>query len=160
MSKTKIFTIRICRTKSEFEIARKITEDYIEWLGMDLTFQEVDKEITRFNEMYSSPKGCYLIAVAERGEIAGGVGLREFEPGICEMKRLYVYPKYLRKGLGENLCKELIKQAKKLGYRKMRLDTIGKLKAANKLYEKLRFYEIEPYRENQDKTARFMEYIL
>jgi ribosomal protein S18 acetylase RimI-like enzyme len=76
------------------------------------------------------------------------------------MKRLYVYPQYLRKGIGEAWCKELVTQARKLGYRKLRLDTIGKLEAANRLYDKLGFYEIEPYRENPDKTARFMEFIL
>ena len=110
--------------------------------------------------MYSPPKGFYLIAFTKSSNIAGGVGLREFSPDICEMKRLYVYPKYLRFGIGNALCKELITEAKKLGYLKMRLDTIGKLKAANRLYDKLGFYEIEPYRDNPDKTARFMEFQL
>jgi putative acetyltransferase len=155
-----MFTIKLCTTISELKLAKKITEDYISWLGIDLTFQKVEDELAGFNEMYSPPDGCYLIAFAENGETAGGVGLRRFEAGICEMKRLYVYPEYLRKGLGEALCRELIIQAKKLGYEKMRLDTIGKLKAANRLYDKLGFYEIEPYRENPDKTARFMEYKL
>ena len=155
-----MFTIRLCKTASEFEIAKKITEDYINWLGMDLTFQNIENELTGFNEMYSPPEGCYLIAITENGKKAGGVGLRKFSADICEMKRLYVYPDILRKGLGEALCKELIKQAKGLGYQKMRLDTIGKLKAANRLYDKLGFYEIEPYRENPDKTARFLEYLL
>ena len=127
---------------------------------MDLTFQNIENELRGFNKMYLPPEGCYLIAITENGETAGGVGLRKFSADICEMKRLYVYPDYLRKGLGEALCKELIKNAKKLGYKKMRLDTIGKLKAANRLYDKLGFYEIEPYRENPDKTARFMEYLL
>ena len=155
-----MFTIRLCKTASEFEIAKKITEDYINWLGMDLTFQNIENELTGFNKMYSPPKGCYLIAITENGNTAGGVGLRKFGSEICEMKRLYVYPDFSRKGLGEALCRELIKQAKRLGYKKMRLDTIGKLNAANRLYDKLGFYEIEPYRENPDKTARFMEYLL
>lgn len=127
---------------------------------MDLTFQNIVNELAGFNKMYSPPEGCYLIAIMENGKTAGGVGLRKFNADICEMKRLYVYPDYLRKGLGEVLCKELIKQAKGLGYQKMRLDTIGKLKAANRLYDKLGFYEIEPYRKNPDKTARFLEYLL
>ena len=155
-----MFTIIQCTRISEFGLAKKITEDYIKWLGMDLSFQKVENELSGFNEMYSPPEGCYLIAFTENGETAGGVGLRRFEAGICEMKRLYVYQEYLRKGLGEALCRELIIHAKKLGYKKMRLDTIGKLKAANRLYDKLGFYEIEPYRENPDKTARFMEYKL
>jgi len=155
-----MFTVKTCKTVSDYETAKRITEDYIEWLGMDLTFQKVESELAGFKEMYSPPKGCYLIALTEDGNIAGGVALREFSTGICEMKRLYVYPKYLRQGIGEALCKELIGQAKKSGYLKMRLDTIGKLQAANRLYDKLCFYEIEPYRENPDETARFMEYKL
>jgi len=155
-----MFTVKTCKTVSDYETAKRITEDYIEWLGMDLTFQKVESELAGFKEMYSPPKGCYLIAFTEDGNITGGVGLREFSTDICEMKRLYVYPKYLRQGIGEALCKELIVQAKKSGYLKMRLDTIGKLQAANQLYDKLGFYEIELYRENPDETARFMEYKL
>lgn len=152
-----MITTKVCKTISDFEKAKKITEDYIEWLGMDLTFQNIENELAGFKEMYSLPKGCYLIAFTENGDIAGGVGLREFTLYICEMKRLYVYPNYLRQGIGETLCKEIISQAKRLRYLKMRLDTIDKLEAANKLYEKLGFYKIESYRENPDKSARFME---
>ena len=155
-----MFTIKSCKTISDYEAAKRITKDYIKWLGIDLTFQKVESELSGFKEMYSPPKGFYLIAFTKSSNIAGGVGLREFSPDICEMKRLYVYPKYLRLGIGEALCRELITQAKKLGYLKMRLDTIGKLKAANRLYDKLGFYEIEPYRDNPDKTARFMEFQL
>jgi len=155
-----MFTIKVCKKVSEFGIAKKITKDYIEWLGMDLKFQNIEHELAGFNVMYSPPKGRYLIAITENGDVAGGVGMRKFGAEICEMKRLFVYTEYPRQGLGEELCRELIRQAKKIGYKKMRLDTIGRLKAANKLYDKLGFYEIEPYRENPDKTARFFEYKL
>jgi hypothetical protein len=73
-----MFTVRACNIISDYETAKKITEDYIEWLRMDLTFQKVESELTGFKEMYSSPKGCYLITFTENGDIAGGVGLREF----------------------------------------------------------------------------------
>ena len=155
-----MFTIKVCKTASEFEKAKKITKDYIEWLGMDLKFQNIEHELAGFNVMYSPPKGRYLIAITENGDVAGGVGMRKFGTEICEMKRLFVYTEYLRQGLGEELCRELIRQAKKFGYKKMRLDTIGRLKAANKLYDKLGFYEIEAYTENPDKTARFFEFKL
>ncbi len=70
-----MFTVRLCKTVSEFEKAKKITENYIKWLGMDLTFQNVENELAGFNKMYSPPEGYYLIATTENGKTAGGVGL-------------------------------------------------------------------------------------
>jgi GNAT superfamily N-acetyltransferase len=155
--KKKMFEIKICRSAADYEDAKKITADYIEWLGIDLTFQKSDDEMKNFINMYGPPKGCYLLA-GTSVKILGGVGLREFSLDICEMKRLFVYQKGL--GIGEALCVEFIKQARQMGYKKIRLDTMARLKAANKLYDKLGFYEIPPYRFNPDKTARYMEYVL
>jgi GNAT superfamily N-acetyltransferase len=107
--------------------------------------------------MYSKPEGCFLIAVSDDAEVLGGAGLRKLTPDICEMKRLFVYPEHLNRGIGKRICIDLIVQARNLGYKKMRLDTLDRLKAANKLYEKLGFYEIGQYRENPDPTAKFME---
>jgi ribosomal protein S18 acetylase RimI-like enzyme len=152
-----MYEIKICRSADDYTEAKKVTADYIKWLGIDLTFQNADEEFKDFNKMYGPPTGCYLLAIAG-GKTAGGVGLREFTPDICEMKRLYVYQKH--QGIGEALCIELFIQARNLGYTKMRLDTMARLEAANKLYDKLGFYEIPPYRYNPDETARFMEYDL
>jgi carbonic anhydrase len=150
-------TIKVCNTDVDLKKAKKLTCDYIAWLGMDLSFQDVDDEFVEFEKMYSKPKGCFLIAVKEKDEVLGGVGLRKLKTDICEMKRLFVYPEHLNRGIGKRLCLELIMQARNLGYRKMRLDTLARLEAANKLYKKLGFYEIEQYRENTDPTAKFME---
>ncbi len=155
-----MFKIKICSSISDYKEARRITGDYIEWLNIDLSFQNIEEELKGFESVYGPPKGCYLLASGIEGATAGGVALREYSAGICEMKRLYVYPPYLGKGLGRPLCNELLKQAKQMGYKKMRLDTMTKLEAANRLYEKLGFYEIEPYRVNPEKTARFMEILL
>ena len=126
---------------------------------MDLAYQGVDSELDSLEEMYGAPKGCFLLAFAEN-KLAGGVGLRKLENGICEMKRLFVYPKFQRSGIGEMLCKRIIGEAKLLGYRSMKLDTVAKLKSAIKLYEKLGFKETEAYCENPDETARFFEFKL
>ena len=152
-----MYTIKICESADDFEKANNLARDYIDWLNMDLTFQNVDGEFRDFEKMYSKPKGCFLITLTEKEVIAGGVGLRILTTDICEMKRLFVYPEYVKKGIGKKLCLELIVQAKSMGYKKMRLDTLARLEAANKLYKKLGFYEIEPYRENPDPTAKFME---
>ena len=146
----------ICQSKEDFETAKTITKDYMQWLGMDLSFQNIDNEFNVFEKMYAKPEGCFIFALYE-GKIAGGVGLRKLEEGICEMKRLYVYDDFQGKGIGKLLCNEIISISKSLGYSKMRLDTVSKLKSANKLYDKIGFKEIPKYRKNPDETARFME---
>ena len=63
------------------------------WLGMDLGFQNTDKEFTVFNRMYGEASGAYIYALIN-GNVAGGVGFRKLSNDICEMKRLYVYEDY------------------------------------------------------------------
>jgi putative acetyltransferase len=148
--------IKHCSTDSDFSLALKITKEYIRWLNMDLSFQDIDKEFSNFDSMYGPPSGLFLLAW-HRGELGGGVGLRILEANICEMKRLFVYEKFHGKGLGRSLCTELIQESMKLEYEKMRLDTLGQMKAAMRLYENLGFKEIEPYRFNPDPTTKYME---
>ena len=44
--------IRHCETIEDFEIAKTITHDYMIWLGMDLGFQNTDKEFAVFNRIW------------------------------------------------------------------------------------------------------------
>ena len=148
--------IKRCSTDSDFSSAMQMTKDYIRWLNIDLSFQDIDRELTNFPSMYGPPNGLFLLAW-HRGELGGGVGLRMLETGICEMKRLFVYDPFKRKGVGCSLCTAIIKEAMNMGYDKMRLDTLGRMKAAKRLYKNLGFREIEPYRFNPDPTTKYME---
>ena len=148
--------IKHCSTDSDFSSAMQITKDYIRWINIDLSFQDIDKELANFSSMYGPPNGLFLLALYE-GELGGGVGLRPIEAGVCEMKRLFVYDSFKRKGVGRTLCTTLIQEAMHLGYTKMRLDTLGRMKAAMRLYQNLGFKEIEPYRFNPDPTTKYME---
>jgi putative acetyltransferase len=148
--------IKHCITDRDFSFAIQITRDYISWLNMDLSFQDIDKEFSNFPSMYGPPQGLFLVAWSE-GVPAGGVGLRVFSASICEMKRLFVYDRFKHLGVGSRLCTRLIEEAKGLGYQKMRLDTLGHMQAAIRLYKELGFKEIEPYRFNPDPTTRYME---
>ncbi len=151
-----MMTITRCTTESEYALAVKMTRDYIAWLDMDLGFQGIEEELSNFTLMYGPSDGVFLLAWQEE-EPAGGVGLRTFAPGICEMKRLYVYDRFKGQGIGRRLCVELIGEAKRMGYEKMRLDTLGRMGAARNLYKNLGFKGIEPYRFNPDPTTTYME---
>ena len=106
---------------------------------------------------YAPPSGALLLARDSNGTPAGCVGLRLIEPrGCCEMKRLYVAPQGRGFGLGEKLVRAVIEEAKRIGYREMRLDTLPSMTGAIALYSKLGFEPIAPYYETPIVGTRFM----
>ena len=138
---------------------RALFTEYAEWLGVDLCFQDFDRELAELPGDYAPPSGRLLLAVDE-GRIAGCVALRKQSPGICEMKRLYVRAPFRGRGLGRTLASAIIDEGRKIGYQRMRLDTLPSMLAAVGLYESLGFVSIEPYRHNPIEGARFMELAL
>jgi GNAT superfamily N-acetyltransferase len=137
---------------TDLDDVRVMLREYAAWLEVDLCFQNFEEELAGLPGDYAPPRGRLLIA-----EGAGCVALRPLEEGICEMKRLYVRPDYRGSGLGRKLVHALIAEAKGIGYRKMRLDTMPKMDRAQGLYGSLGFREIAAYRYNPEPGARFLE---
>jgi ribosomal protein S18 acetylase RimI-like enzyme len=95
------------------------------------------------------------------------VALRGLEPGICEMKRLYVRPAHRGRrtedglSIGRALTLAVVAAARARGYRRLRLDTIaGKMDAAVKLYRSMGFADIPPYYPSPIPDTAYMELIL
>jgi ribosomal protein S18 acetylase RimI-like enzyme len=146
-------------TAEELEQALNLFEKYASSLEFSLDFQDFEEELANFPGVYEAPRGCILLAINE-GQYAGCVALRELDTGICEMKRLYVLPNFQRLGLGRVLAEAILDEARRLGYDRMRLDTVPSMKAATTLYESLGFKEIPPYCHNPIKDALYMELVL
>jgi len=137
--------------------ARELFLEYAHSLGMNLCFQNFEQELAGLPGHYAAPSGRLLLAEYE-GQLAGCVALHEWEPGVCEMKRLYLRPSFRGKGLGRVLAEAIIAEARNIGYQSMRLDTIEPImKDAVEMYRKLGFREIAPYRPNPIAGAMYME---
>src|SRR6266404_7165031 len=138
-------------------LARTLFEEYGASLGFSLCFQNFDKELAGLPGEYAPPRGRLLIAYLDT-ELAGCVSLHEFDPGISEMKRLYVRPAFRGKRVGLALANAVIAAAREIGYEKMRLDTVpSEMADAVKMYSRLGFKEIAPYRVNPQPGTLYME---
>jgi len=137
--------------------ARELFLEYAQSLGVNLCFQNFEQELAGLPGHYAPPHGRLLLA-EYNGQLAGCVALHQWEPGICEMKRLYLRPSFRGKGLGRVIAETIIAEARNIGYQHMRLDTIEPImKDAVEMYRKLGFREIAPYRPNPIAGAMYME---
>jgi ribosomal protein S18 acetylase RimI-like enzyme len=143
-------------TKILITKVKELFLEYSESLGFDLSFQNFDAELDNFPVQYSPPTGSLFLALSQNLPI-GCVGVRYFEDGICEMKRLFVKPNFRGKCVGRLLAEAAVKAGKFLGYERMRLDTLPTMEKANHLYRSIGFIEIEPYRYNPIEGAKYLE---
>jgi ribosomal protein S18 acetylase RimI-like enzyme len=143
----------------QVEQARQLIAEYISSLGIDLSFQNFAEEVAELPGCYAPPDGLLLLALVET-QAAGCIGVRRLELDICEMKRLYVKPSFRSLGIGKSLVEAAINQARLLGYKSMRLDTLPQMLGAQKLYASLGFIRIEPYCFNPIEGTVFMELAL
>ncbi len=139
---------------------REIFCEYAGALGVDLSFQEFDRELAELPGEYAEPRGAILLAHVD-GKLAGCCALRPLDtvdyPNACEMKRLYVRPPYRGFGLGRQLVEAIMDAARRAGCASVLLDTLDDMESARALYEDLGFEEVPPYYHNPIAGAHYLK---
>jgi putative acetyltransferase len=149
--------LRLASSPSDIELARALFVEYAAWLDVDLCFQGFAEELATLPGAYAPPLGRLLLA----GEGAGAFGCVALRPlpgstaspqadaaAIGEVKRLYVQPAHRKGGWGYRLAAALIAEARAIGYRELKLDTLDWMTAARNLYGRLGFAPCAPYYTN------------
>jgi ribosomal protein S18 acetylase RimI-like enzyme len=119
-----------------------LLREYEAGLGVSLCFQDFEAELAGLPGVYAPPRGQMLLArAAEGGPLAGIVALRpvSYASDLCEMKRLYVHPSARGLSLGRTLALAIMAEGRRLGYRRMGLDTLPTMTEARALYRSLGF---------------------
>lgn len=161
MSDAPSFTVHHVQSAADLAEAIKLFRAYAESLPIDLAYQGFEAEMAAMPGKYAPPKGVLLIARNGEGRAIACAALRPIEPdGTCEMKRLYVTAEGRGLGLGKRLLETLFDDARRIGYREMRLDTLPTMTEAIALYRRFGFAPMEAYYDTPIEGTLFMRKVL
>jgi GNAT superfamily N-acetyltransferase len=148
----------ICWAKipGDLMAVKDLFQEYADSLNFELDFQDFREELETLPGKYAPPSGAILVA-KENGETVGCVAVRPLGGEVCEMKRLYVKPSHRGRRVGWELALAIIEEAKRFGYKAMRLDTVVAMKEASDLYRTLGFQPIDAYCYNPIPGAMYFE---
>ena len=137
------FIYKTAHAENEFEQARMLFKEYADALGVDLSFQDFEKELETIHVQYNKPEGGLLLVYANENPVAC-TAVRRSDEGTAELKRMYVRNEYRGHRIGVELLKRSLMIAKDLGYKKIRLDTLENMAKAQELINPLGFTSSHP----------------
>jgi GNAT superfamily N-acetyltransferase len=100
-------------------------------------------------------RDCDTVLAYADLEPAGTGALRELEPGIAEIKRMYVLPAYRGSGIAGRILAELERRARGRGFQYIRLDTHDRLVEAVGMYRGAGYREVPDFNANPRSNAWF-----
>jgi GNAT superfamily N-acetyltransferase len=137
--------IRIVRE----EIAGAIASGLIRALNRELSETYPEEGATHFRldpDEVAEERGAFLVAYAE-GETIGCGAIRRIDPGTAEIKRMYVAPEARGRGVGRMVLEALEAEARRLGVKRIVLETGVRQLEALALYAQAGFTRIPAFGE-------------
>jgi GNAT superfamily N-acetyltransferase len=118
-----------------------------ERFGFDVSRQAAPEDM-------DPPGGRFLVAYDGDEPVASG-GIRTWDKGVCEIKRMFVAQGARRHGYGRQLLEAIEQAARDAGFHRIVLDTVETHTDAIALYEAGGYARIPPYNENPYAGAWF-----
>jgi GNAT superfamily N-acetyltransferase len=164
-------------TAQQREAARVLLVEYLRWVGdiarksygLSFDIEAMARSDIEDRAKFYPPTGRFYLVRHDERDV--GVGcLKRLVQGVGEIQRMYIQPHVRGIGAGRALVQRLLRDARELGYTRVRLESLRALAPAHTLYRSVGFVEVEPYVDNsmdayQDpatleayrKSAIFME---
>jgi GNAT superfamily N-acetyltransferase len=146
------------------EQAAALVREYLEWLnnriqndyGIEFDVEAMVRSDLSDPNKFHPPYGRFYL-VTYQGQAAGVGCLKKLEEDVGEIQRMYVAPAFRGKGIGRAIAERLIADARSIGYRQLKLESLEFLEAAHSLYRSLGFREIDPYTDNSMESYQAVE---
>tara|TARA_R110002073_G_scaffold8207_7_gene45938 strand:+ start:46004 stop:46495 length:492 start_codon:yes stop_codon:yes gene_type:complete len=138
------YILREIQLKDNEQIAHIIRGVLIEMGVPKIGSTYEDKTLDNLYGFYQKDKAIYYV-IEYQNRIIGGGGIAQlgnFEGNTCELQKMYFLPETRGKGLGTKMIEKCLAQAKEFGFDECYLETMPYMKAAQNLYKKNGFIEI------------------
>jgi GNAT superfamily N-acetyltransferase len=142
-------------SEEQKEQAGALIREYLEWLnervqrdyGIEFDVHAMLESDLSDPDKFRPPDGRFYLAHYDHA-VAGVGCLKKLAEGVGEIQRMYVLPAFRGKGIGRAIVHRLVEDARMIGYRQLKLESLEFLKAAHSLYRSVGFREIDRYDEN------------
>lgn len=114
-----------------------------EWIEKYFKVEEPDRQALENHQTYILDKGGQILFAKLGDEIVGTCALLKESDDCFELVKMAVSPAYQGRQIGKKLCFQAIEEARKLGAKKLVLESNTKLNPAIEMYKKVGFYKVE-----------------
>ncbi len=145
-------------TNADAENVRNLVFTVLREYGLEPEPDGTDADLSDIEANYIKRGGLFEILEDADGNLLGTVGLFPIDKDTVELRKMY-FDKSLRgRGFGKKTLERMIEKARKLGFKKIYLETAGVLKEAIGLYEKYGFQPtLEGIHSARCDTAYFLD---
>ena len=113
-----------------------------------------DPQLDHLSAFYAhTDHAAYWVLSSADGTVYGGAGIGPFAAGIAELQKLYIRQGHRGHGDGQRLIDQALTYAQKQGYQQVYLETFKSLLAANHLYAKNGFKQLDQARPETEHSA-------
>lgn len=96
---------------------------------------ETDAQLEQLPASYTASGGAFFVAVDE-GQLVGTAGIALVEPGLFELRKMYLRPSARGRGVGQLLFDACLAHARAHGGKRIVLDTTEQMTTAIAFYER------------------------
>jgi putative acetyltransferase len=137
--------IREIQQKDNKQIALIIREIFHELDAPKVGTAYADPILDTLFEVYQNDRSTYFV-VEKDGIVVGGCGIAPLENGVasvCELQKMYFSPEIRGTGFAELIIEKCLNFAKEVGFKICYLETLSFMTAAQKLYKRIGFENID-----------------
>lgn len=108
-------------------------------------YSSSDPEVRAMTAAYAGARAAYFV-LEDRGRVLGCGGIAPLagaDADTCELRKMYLLPAARGRGLGARMLHHCLEAARLRGYRRCYLETLAGMGAAQKLYLKTGFTQLD-----------------